>query len=260
MDALPQPHWLDLVVILTLLAGLLMGAAAGLKRILFRLCHYAAAIAICVYLYDRVRTMVARSNGAADSFLGDAVTGAALFMAAYLIVLFCAWLVMRAFRDVIGRPASEQIDRGIKRSGLKPLDRLLGGAFGLTVAAIPVTGLLLVLYFQPHSSAAKGGRESIVGPYAFAAIDDAVNAIPPESKRRMADAFEQARQRAAGEAAARWRALLDDLGRKLDQQLAKSKPKSQSVDDSNGRSDKTKAEPAPPRNRDGLLNLPPPRY
>lgn len=266
MDAIPQLHWLDLVVVITLFAGLALGAIAGFKRIVLRLLHYAAAVTLTIYLFGQVKTLVASEAGTSDSMLVDAATGAALFLAAYLLVLFCVWLAFRIFHELVGKPASEQVDKGIKAAGLKPLDRLLGAAFGTLLAAIPVTVLAVVLYCLPQSQAADGWNNSVTGPLATKAIEQTLEAIPPQRKQQLAASFESAKQRVLNNVSAKWKTVVDDVSKQLadqmnDRRTAANAEPNANTDDRVGQSDTGSSKPTPPLpfgDDDGFPVLPSP--
>ena len=224
MDAFSNLNWLDLVVFVTLFAGLALGAVAGFKSMFLRLLHYAAAIAISAYLFGEVRTLLAGEAGTSDSMLADAAIGAAVFLAAYLLVLFCVWLAFRIFRELVGKPASEKIDKGIEKSGLKPLDRLLGAAFGTTLGAIPVTVLMLVFYFAPNASRSETLQNSISGPIAMNVIDVTLDAIPADRKQQIADQFASLKQKSLDKLSTKWRAVIEDLSGQLANQMNNQTP------------------------------------
>ncbi len=192
MSAFSAVSWLDLLFAATLLAGTLLGASAGIKRLLFWLVHYGLALAATIYLYRPARQFAWSHLPESQPVLSHLVSLVGTFIVVYLCLWACFYVIRRAFFHLVLRRAEEQINRAIDATGLRPLDRLLGGAAGAAMAFVPLSLLLTALYFDPHQRAAHELEQSLVGPPAVRAISAVVEAVPQHHKDRIVRSTEVA--------------------------------------------------------------------
>lgn len=216
-------HWLDVVVGLTLLGGVVLGLAAGFKRIVLRLVHFALSIGLAMLLFRPVGKMVqAHAEGAAGG-VAKIAAAAGLFLAIHLALWMCFAIIRKAIsRSTAG--AENYVDQVFKASGLHPLDRILGATAGGLLAFAPLTVLFTVLYLSPEMREAAQVRRSKIGPGAMRTIDRLIDSIPQEQKDRIAESVERAKQAVTNKLADELGTLADDMARQAAEQAGGAGP------------------------------------
>ena len=116
---------LDIVVVLLVGAGLVLGAMRGFVAEVLSLLAWFLAIVALRYLYEPVRDLLVGPVGT--------VSGAA--MLAFVLVFGLVFLG--------GKLASRRLGRRVRDSVIGPVDRLLGGGFGALKGLIGATLLFL---------------------------------------------------------------------------------------------------------------------
>jgi len=113
-------HWIDILVIVTLLISGAFGYARGFVHEVLSIAGWAGAAFATLYGAPILKTFT--QNFIPDPFISALVTG---------IVLFIATLVILSL-------ITRQISKGVKESALGALDRALGFLFGLLRGALIV--------------------------------------------------------------------------------------------------------------------------
>lgn len=210
-------HWLDIVVGLTLLGGVVLGLLAGFKRIVLRLVHFALSIGLAILLFRPVGKMVqAHAEGAAGGLAKIAVA-AGLFLAIHLALWMCFAIIRKAISRSTAA-AGQHVDQVFRAAGLHPLDRILGATAGGLLAFAPLTVLFTALYLSPQMRDAVEARRSIVGPGALRTIDSLIDSIPQEQKDRIAESVERAKQAVTNKLADELGTLADEVARRAEEE------------------------------------------
>lgn len=212
-------NWLDLTVFGLLGTGLLIGASYGFVRMVLGFVRMAASTALAVVLYSRTRDVVGSQFADPTSSLADVAAGGIVFLGSWLLVMIAFWILREAFRRLIYTPASRTVDRGVRKSGLSPINRFLGAAFGLLLAAVPAMLLLAVLYLNRESTSGEQLKHSLCGPVAVGYLDDIAAEIPERHQRELREMSERTRQQVVHGAARLISELLDAFREQVDEQL-----------------------------------------
>jgi membrane protein required for colicin V production len=143
---------LDLFVLLLLGGGALVGFVRGFVQESLVLAAWLAGVAVLVLFHER-----------ASAALGNVASGAAGAAALAFILLFLpAYLLVRFLAHRLGKQA--------RASSLGPLDRLLGGGFGMLKGLVGATLFFLLasfatdLVYGPGSKKPEWMRESRTFP------------------------------------------------------------------------------------------------
>ncbi len=160
-------NWLDIIFILALIVGAGLGAISGLFRQLVRI----LSLIIAAYLALIAHQPIAAWLGARASnpFLIQMLVFIFIFICVYLILFFIIWF----------------IERGIKDTTLSPVNRILGGLFGLVKAAIICGTILLSLVFYPVPSLHLPMERSFFAPYLLGFTRRTVFIMPKKYKRQV---------------------------------------------------------------------------
>jgi membrane protein required for colicin V production len=193
-------HWLDITLLVVLAVGALLGARSGLLWQVARIITFGVAFYVCIFYHEPVA-----------AFLGNYLTGTSPLLLSVLayVATFCAvYLVLYGITLLL--------QRGLKASKLKTLDRVLGAGFGLLKATLLVGAILMgvALYSTPQTDAAMA--ESRLAPVLLEGMRAVAVAVPQNYKDDLNASLERIRQegiKKAGE-------LSDESARKaLEEQL-----------------------------------------
>jgi membrane protein required for colicin V production len=151
-------NWLDVIILVTLLAGLVGGLATGFIRGLLTLVGLVAAALLAGRLYGALAARLTfLNNEAAASVLGFAI----IFLAVMLLTAVVIQVLRSAVQSIM----------------LGWLDRALGGFIGLLLGALP-WGLLLTLWAKFFGGGAL--ESSSIASFLVAKFPLALALLPPE--------------------------------------------------------------------------------
>ena len=150
---------LDWVVVVVLAASVLLGLWRGLVYEVLSVLNWIAAFVLAQWLAPRAAALLPLGRA------GDSIQYAAGFLVVFIAALFAggllAWLTKKLVEAV----------------GLRPIDRVLGGVFGLVRATVAVLALAVVV----HLTGLKDGawwKESMTAGVATAALRGLKPVVP----------------------------------------------------------------------------------
>jgi membrane protein required for colicin V production len=201
-------HWLDITLLVVLALGALLGARSGLLWQVARIVTFGVAFYVAIYYHEPVADLLKTYLTGTSPLLVSALSYAAAFCAVYLVLYGITLL----------------LERALKASRLKALDRFLGAGFGLLKAALFVGAVLMgvALYSTPQTDAVMA--ESKLAPVLLEGMRAVSVAVPQNYKDDLNASLERIRKegiKKAGE-------LGDEATRKaLEEQLKLPAPKAQ---------------------------------
>lgn len=193
-------HWLDITLLVILALGALLGARSGLLWQVARIVTFGVAFYVCIYYHEPVAGLLGTYLTDTSPLLVSVLSYVATFCGVYLVLYGITLL----------------LERALKASRLKTLDRLLGAGFGLLKAALLVGAVLmgLALYSTPQTDAAMA--DSRLAPVLLEGMRAVTVAVPQNYKDDLNASLERIRKegiKRAGE-------LSDEAARKtLEEQL-----------------------------------------
>jgi membrane protein required for colicin V production len=209
-------HWLDITLLVVLAIGALLGARSGLLWQVARLVTFGVAFYVSIYYHEPIADLLGTYVTGTSPFLLSALAYVGSFLAVYL-VLFAVTVAM---------------EKALKASKLKALDRVLGAGFGALKATLLVGVLLmgLALYATPQTDAAMA--DSKLAPVLLEGMRAVTVAVPQDYKDQLNASLERIRKEGLKKAnevsdAATRKALEDQL--KLPIPAAKDAPNSSPV-------------------------------
>jgi membrane protein required for colicin V production len=176
--------WLDIVLVLVMLVGGLLGLRSGLLWQVARIVIFAAAIYACIHYHGHaVKFLSENFDGLASetsSLLAYVVTFLGVCLAGFLITF-----VLESF---------------LRATNLKPLDRVLGAIFGIVKTALLCGGLLTggMLYGSEKTRDMVG--ESNFAPPLLKGMSLVLAAVPEKVKQDLDDALEKMKRHQAEKA------------------------------------------------------------
>jgi membrane protein required for colicin V production len=150
---------LDWVVVAVLLASVLLGLWRGLVYEVLSVLNWLAAFVLAQWLAPRAAALMPLSRA------GESVQYAAGFVVVFIAALFAGGLLAWLTRKLV------------EAVGLRPVDRALGGLFGLVRGVVAVLALAVVV----HLTGLKNGRwwtESMTAGVATAALRGMKPVVP----------------------------------------------------------------------------------
>jgi membrane protein required for colicin V production len=171
-------HWLDITLLIVLALGALLGARSGLLWQVARIVSFGAAFYISIYYHEPIAGLV-----------GNYVTdGSPLLIAglAYVGTFLGVYLVLHIITLVL--------ERGVRATRLKTLDRILGAGFGVLKATLLIGAVMmgLAIYSTPQTDAAMS--ESKLAPVFLEGMRAVAVAVPQDYKDQFNIALERIRQ------------------------------------------------------------------
>ena len=163
-------NWLDVILILILVAAFVIGIIKGLVRqivgILAALIGLFVALAFYPYLSGAIRLLM--KNDVMRDFLS--------FATIFLLMLLIGWVTGRLFTKAMKGP-------------FKFLNHVLGGALGLLKGTL-LCGILVfaMLIFPVNTEALRG---SALSPYCIVITRSVIDLIPRELKEAFVKAYEE---------------------------------------------------------------------
>lgn len=174
-------HWLDITLLIVLALGALLGARSGLVWQVARLVTFGVAFYVSIYYHgqaaDLLRTYVSETSPFVLSALSYVVTFLGVYFVLYLVTL--------------------ALQRALRATKLKTLDRVLGAGFGLLKVTLLVGAVLLLvaLYSTPQTDAAMA--DSKIAPVLLEGMRAVVVAVPQDYKDQLNSSLERIRKEGA---------------------------------------------------------------
>jgi membrane protein required for colicin V production len=193
-------HWLDITLLIVLGLGALLGARSGLLWQVARLITFGVAFYVCIFYHEPVANLLENYLTDTSPLLLNVLSYVATFCGVYLVLYGITLLLQRL----------------LKASKLKTLDRVLGAGFGLLKATLLVGAILMgvALYSTPQTDAAMA--ESRLAPVLLEGMRAVTVAVPQNYKDDLNASVERIRQ----EGIKRAGQLSDEAARKtLEEQL-----------------------------------------
>jgi membrane protein required for colicin V production len=169
-------NWLDIVIAVILLASGIAALRNGITREIIRLVALAVGVAGSLWFYDRLAVQL--------TFID---TPALAKFVAFLSILFgCV---------IIGTIISWLLDKFWGVTGLRFVDRLLGGAFGVARGWIAATIMLVGLVaFVPIAGVERAVAASRLAPMVLHSARLVTYVAPASLRQAYSDNFEKVRQ------------------------------------------------------------------
>jgi membrane protein required for colicin V production len=168
-------HWLDIVLLVVLGLGAILGLRKGLLWQVARLVTFGVAVYVCVYFHDFAGGLLAPCLADTSEIFVKVVACAVTFLVVYL-VLYAITLLL---------------ERALKASKLKLMDRLLGGAFGAIKAGLVAGAILMGVALIGWKDADATLAESSLAPVLLQVMRGFLIAVPQEYKNEVTDALER---------------------------------------------------------------------
>jgi membrane protein required for colicin V production len=193
-------HWLDITLLVVLGLGTLLGARSGLLWQVARLVTFAVAFFVSIFYHEPIANLLGTFLTGTSPLFVSALAYGGTFLSIYLVLHGITLL----------------LERALKASKLKALDRLLGAGFGLLKATLLAGAVLMgvALCATPQTDAAMA--DSKLAPVLLEGMRAVTVAVPQDYKDQLNASLERIRkegvQRAndLSDAAAR-KALEDQL-------------------------------------------------
>ncbi len=168
-------HWLDFVLLLVLGIGGLLGLRSGLLWQVARIVIFAGAVYCCIR-YHEVPAGWIKGN---FTGLTDGTTWLVAYIVTFLGVCLAGFLITFILEGFL------------KAAHLKPIDRLLGGLFGVLKASLLCGGVLtgVVLYGPSQSKEAIG--DSSLAPRMLEGMRYVLALVPEKVKDDLGQSLEQ---------------------------------------------------------------------
>lgn len=160
-------NWLDIIFILSLIGGTVLGIYTGLVRQLARIVSLVIAAYLAIIGHKPIAEWL--STKMSDPFLVKVIVFVFVFVCIYLILFCIIWF----------------IERGISSSKLSPVDRVLGGLSGLLKTALICGTLLLGLAFYPATSLQRPVKNSALAPHLLGFTRRVVFMMPKKYHRQV---------------------------------------------------------------------------
>ncbi len=167
-------NWLDSTFLVVVFASVVTAAVKGFFRELISLASALASLAIAALGYRRAAVWFEDLTKSRDVALGLG-----------FLTLLLATLALGALLTALAR-------RLIKKAGLQPFDRFLGGVFGLVRGGLVDCVLLMALVafgIKPEVV-----QQSVLAPYVMTGARVVVALMPEELKKGFQEGLEKFRQ------------------------------------------------------------------
>jgi len=162
MTEWPSLGWIDIAMLAVIALSALAGAVRGLTFEILSLLGWVAAWFAGLWLGPVLAPHLPIGTP------GSPLNGIAAFACAFLIVLILSGLAARAVSALVGKTL------------LRPLDRLLGAAFGVLRGVLVLLAVAIVVSYTPAASAAAW-RESHGAVWLNAILRELVPLVAPDA-------------------------------------------------------------------------------
>ncbi len=168
-------HWLDVTLLVVLALGAIFGARSGLLWQVARLVTFGLALYACAYFHDPVAKVLTAHVTGTSSVVPNLLAYAVIFLAVYFVLYGVTLLLQKA----------------LKASRLKMLDRVLGAGFGSVKAAllagVVLMGVALCAFPQTDDALA----DSAVAPVLLQGVQAVTVAVPQNYKDQVNEALQR---------------------------------------------------------------------
>jgi membrane protein required for colicin V production len=168
-------HWLDVTILVVLAIGAIFGARSGLLWQVARLVTFGVSLYVCIYYHQTAQDLLAAYLTDAQPLLLSGLAYVATFLAVYLLLYGITLL----------------LERGLRRTRLKTLDRILGAAFGFTKAALLIGAILMGLAIYPTDQTDAVLSNSLLSPVMLQGMRAVTIAVPQEYKDELNASLER---------------------------------------------------------------------
>ena len=162
MIELPELGWIDIAMLAIVALSAIAGAVRGLTFEILSLLGWVAAWFAGLWLGPAIAPHLSIGSP------GSSLNGIAAFAIAFLIALVVCGLAARAVSALVGK------------TPLKPLDRLLGIAFGVLRGVLVLLAVAIVVGHTPASSSAAW-RGSYVAGWLDAMLRELMPLVAPDA-------------------------------------------------------------------------------
>jgi membrane protein required for colicin V production len=162
MPEVPVPGWVDIAMLAVVALSALAGAVRGLTFEILSLLGWVAAWFAGIWLGPLLAPHL--SIGAS----GSTLNAIAAFGCAFVAVLIVSAFVARAVSALVGK------------TPLRPLDRLLGGVFGIARALLVLLAIAIVVSYTPLART-DAWRDSHGAVWLNAVLRELVPLVAPEA-------------------------------------------------------------------------------
>jgi membrane protein required for colicin V production len=177
-------HWLDLTILVVLAIGAIFGARSGLLWQVARLVTFGVALYACIYYHQAAQDLMAAYLTDASPLLLSGLSYVVTFLAVYLVLYGITLL----------------LERGLKRTRLKTLDRILGAGFGFTKAALLIGAVLMGLAIYPTDQTDAVLANSLLSPMLLQGMRAVTIAVPQEYRDQLNASLERIKKEGADKA------------------------------------------------------------
>jgi membrane protein required for colicin V production len=171
-------HWLDITLLIVLALGALLGARSGLLWQVARIVTFGVAFYVCIFYHEPVAALLGTYLTGTSPLLLGVLSYVAAFCGVYLVLYSITLL----------------LERALKASRLKTLDRVLGAGFGLLKTALLVGAVLMgvALYSTPQTDAAMAA--SRLAPVLLEGMRAVTVAVPQNYRDNLNASLERIRK------------------------------------------------------------------
>jgi uncharacterized membrane protein required for colicin V production len=194
LQTLQSIHWLDAVIVGVLLLGALIGLWRGVLKQLVRLVQYVASVYASLYFHEPVGEFLKGTLTEVTAAIPRVLSYAVVFLGSYLTLWLIQRLVMRVARKLYLQPTGAEVDAAVTYVGLRPVDKLLGAAVGLVVAALLTGGALMAAAMTQNSDVARAVAGSRLSPYLVEQTHKVLVAVPADYKQELNESLVRFRE------------------------------------------------------------------
>jgi membrane protein required for colicin V production len=177
-------HWLDIILLVVLALGAALGARKGLLWQVARIVTFGVAIYVCIYYHGFAAGLMAPYLDGASEMLLKVLACGVTFLTVYLVLYGITLL----------------LERAVKASRLKLLDRFLGALFGAVKAGLLAGAVLMGVALLGSPQADATLAESSVAPVLLLVMRGVIVAVPQEYKDELTAALDRIKKAGADRA------------------------------------------------------------
>ena len=174
-------NWLDIILILVLGIGGLLGLRSGLLWQVARIVIFIAAVYCCIQ-YHNIPAAWLKNN---FSSLSEGTTWLAAYVITFLSVCLGGFLITFILEGFL------------RAANLKPIDRILGALFGILKAALLCGGVLLGVALYGPSDTKEAIGDSYLAPQLLEGMRYVIAAVPEKVKDELSDALKEIKKQHA---------------------------------------------------------------